>query len=108
MAVRRETVIRVAALIWLIALTVLALWPVLGDAPWEGAAAGAAEHRMLLCRDSLERRQVALAALAAPRGQGDREYSADRRQLSTSPAIPPWTEAERQLKAAQDDIDQLC
>lgn len=104
----------IGLLLWLGALTVLAVWPVLGEAPWQsradrsGSAAGSDARRLLMCRDALERRQGALRSLAAPRREGDREYTAGRRQASYSPTIPPWTEAERQLKAAQEDIDRLC
>jgi hypothetical protein len=95
--------------VWLAALTVLTAWPVVGNAPWEhGGRIVAADRRVLLCRDALARRQVALGALATPRREGDLEYSPSHRQTVYSPSIPAWTEAERQLKAAQDDIDRLC
>lgn len=101
--------------VWLAALTVLAVWPAVGDAPWEhadGARLGdrppAAERSTLRCEDALARRRVALAAMAAPRRAGDQEYSPGHRQAVYSPTIPAWTEAERQLKAAQDDIDAMC
>ena len=100
--------------IWLVGLTVLAAWPVVGDAPWEQQAAeprsagGETEKRARLCDDALARRRVALTALTVPRQESDKEYSPGRRQFTYSPTIPPWTEAERQLQAAQEDIDKLC
>lgn len=94
--------------------TSLAAWPMVGDAPWEQRAAqprpagGETEKRALLCEDALARRRVALAALTVPRQETDKECYPGRRQFTYSPTIPPWTEAERQIQAAQEDIDKLC
>ncbi len=111
---KRSALLSILFCAWLTALTVLALWPVVGDAPWEPAPPSSraepteADKKLLRCGDALERRRVALAALAEPRREGDREYSPARRQLTYSPTLPPWTEAERQLTQAQEDIERLC
>jgi hypothetical protein len=83
---------------WLLILTVLVVWPILAEAPWERpeATTGEDRFRVLLCEDALTRRR-----------QSEQELARFERQRQM-PVIIDVRRLNELVQEAKQDIERYC